>query len=129
MTANYRETYISFLVLLKMVHKTSNDDKNVIKNVESESVHVIERKSVIYKDLSSTLVQEISDYSKQFAHIYAARLAELGEVLTTKVHAKWSKILMIFQFILTLVYRTTNMYFILSVRKCSSLKTSGFRGF
>lgn len=112
-----------------MVHKTSNDDKNVIKNVESESVHVIERKSVIYKDLSSTLVQEISDYSKQFAHIYAARLAELGEVLTTKVHAKWSKILMIFQFILTLVYRTTNMYFILSVRKCSSLKTSGFRGF
>ncbi|XP_046819592.1 DNA polymerase delta subunit 2-like isoform X1 [Vespa crabro] len=75
-----------------MVHKTSNDDKNVIKNVESESVHVIERKSVIYKDLSSTLVQEISDYSKQFAHIYAARLAELGEVLTSKVHAKWKNV-------------------------------------
>lgn len=79
-----------------MVHMTSNNDKNVIKNEENESVDVLERKSVVYKDLSSTLVQEISDYSKQFAHIYAARLAELGEVLTSKVQAKWSKISVIF---------------------------------
>ncbi|KAL2742450.1 DNA polymerase delta subunit 2-like isoform X1 [Vespula maculifrons] len=75
-----------------MVHMTSNNDKNVIKNEENESVDVLERKSVVYKDLSSTLVQEISDYSKQFAHIYAARLAELGEVLASKVQAKWNDV-------------------------------------
>lgn len=32
-----------------------------------------------------------NDYSKQFAHIYASRLAEMRELLTQKIQSKWGK--------------------------------------
>lgn len=75
-----------------MVHKTSNKDNDIINKSEGKSLQVFERKSVLYKDLSSTIIPAGNDYSKQFAHIYAARLSELRDVLTQKVHAKWGDV-------------------------------------
>lgn len=75
-----------------MIQNNLNNDKNEIKHEGNGSVNVLERNSVIYKDLSFTLTQEISDYSKQYSNVYVARIKELGEVLTANVNAKWKDV-------------------------------------
>ncbi|KAK2583982.1 hypothetical protein KPH14_006443 [Odynerus spinipes] len=75
-----------------MVHKISNNGKSLSNNSETEKLQVFERKSALYKDLSSTVTPKTNDYSKQFAHIYAARLTELRDVLTENAKAKWGDV-------------------------------------
>ena len=72
-----------------MVHK---DGKSVIEESENEKPQVFERKQAQYKDLSKKFVNTVNDYSKQFAHIYTIRLAELRNILIPRVKAKWGNI-------------------------------------
>lgn len=52
------------------------------------------RLSVKYEDLSKRFqFQTKNDYSKQYAHIYAARLNEMRELLTHRAKDKWGKAL------------------------------------
>ncbi|KAI4498489.1 hypothetical protein M0802_006424 [Mischocyttarus mexicanus] len=70
----------------------SNNYQNGNKYEKVGSTHVFERKFVLYDDLSHTLIQENSDYSKQYSNVYVARLAELGKVLSANVNAKWKDV-------------------------------------
>lgn len=72
-----------------MVHKT---DKCMTVETENEKPQVFDRKQSQYKDLSKKFVNTKNDYSKQFAHIYAIRLAELRGVLIPRVKTKWGNI-------------------------------------
>lgn len=72
-----------------MVHKTDEECNDLL--LKSGKPPVFERNQAGYKDLSKKFVSTKSDYSKQFAYIYAARLAELREVLISQVKIKWGK--------------------------------------
>nr|XP_012138164.1 PREDICTED: DNA polymerase delta small subunit-like [Megachile rotundata] len=72
-----------------MVHKT---DKCMSVESENEKPQVFDRKQAQYTDLSKKFVNTKNDYSKQFAHIYASRLAELRSVLIPRVQSKWGNI-------------------------------------
>lgn len=50
----------------------------------------IERHSVEYKDCSKRFYEVSRDYSKQYAHIYSARLNTFRNILTPLVCKKWS---------------------------------------
>lgn len=73
----------------KMVYKTEGKDNELFSTPGKEEQQVFERKRAPYKDLTEKFVNTRNDYSKQFAHIYAARLAELRDVLIPRVQAKW----------------------------------------
>lgn len=73
-----------------MVHKTKEECNDLFVKPGKEMPEVFEREQADYKDLSKKFVNMKSDYSKQYAHIYSARLAELRDVLTPRVKAKWS---------------------------------------
>lgn len=50
------------------------------------------RLSVKYTDSSKRFrFQAQNDYSKQFAHIYAARLTEIRDLLAQRAKEKWGK--------------------------------------
>ncbi|KOC60112.1 DNA polymerase delta small subunit [Habropoda laboriosa] len=72
-----------------MVHKTEKEYNELCVKPGKENPPMFERKQTQYKDLSEKFVSTPSDYSKQFAHIYAARLAELRDILIPRVQAKW----------------------------------------
>ena len=72
-----------------MVHKTDSGCNDLLAKPGNEKPSVFDRKEAEYKDLSKKFVNTRNDYSKQFAHIYAARLAELRDVLIPQVQAKW----------------------------------------
>ncbi|CAK9833422.1 DNA polymerase delta subunit 2 [Anthophora retusa] len=72
-----------------MVHKTEEGYNELCMKPGKEKPPVFERKRAQYKNLSEKFVNTKNDYSKQFAHIYAARLAELRDILIPRVQAKW----------------------------------------
>lgn len=54
------------------------------------------RLSVKYEDLSKRFqFQTKNDYSKQYAHIYAARLNEMRALLTQRAKDKWGTLLIL----------------------------------
>lgn len=50
----------------------------------------IERQSLEYKDCSKRFYDVSRDYSKQFAHIYSARLNIFRNILGPLINKKWS---------------------------------------
>ncbi|XP_076663881.1 DNA polymerase delta subunit 2 [Andrena cerasifolii] len=72
-----------------MVHKTDSGCNDLLTKPGNEKPSVFDREEAEYKDLSKKFVNTRNDYSKQFAHIYATRLAELRDVLIPQVQAKW----------------------------------------
>ncbi|XP_017758195.1 PREDICTED: DNA polymerase delta small subunit-like [Eufriesea mexicana] len=75
-----------------MVHKTEENDSGLAMTLEKEKSQIFERKQAQYKDLSEKFMNTRSDYTKQFSHIYSARLTELRNVLIPRVQAKWKNI-------------------------------------
>ncbi|XP_054000613.1 DNA polymerase delta subunit 2-like [Hylaeus anthracinus] len=75
-----------------MVHKTNEESNELLTKPQNEKPQIFERKQGEYKDLSKKFVNTKRDYSKQFAHIYAIRLAELRDVLIPQVQAKWGNV-------------------------------------
>ncbi|XP_003396970.2 DNA polymerase delta subunit 2 [Bombus terrestris] len=75
-----------------MVHKTKKKCNDLFVKAGKEKPEVFEREQADYKDLSKKFVNMKNDYSKQYAHIYSARLAELRDVLTPRVKAKWGNV-------------------------------------
>lgn len=75
-----------------MVHKTEETIDNSIASSGKDESQVYNRKVAQCKNLSVEFIQTRNDYSKQFAHIYSARLSELREVLIPRIHAKWGKV-------------------------------------
>lgn len=64
------------------------DDKVAAKALNGD----YKRLDVSYKDTSDRFkFTSRSDYSKQFAHIYASRLSEMRDLLTLSVEKKWGK--------------------------------------
>uniref|UniRef100_A0A8D8L9X2 DNA polymerase delta subunit 2 n=1 Tax=Cacopsylla melanoneura TaxID=428564 RepID=A0A8D8L9X2_9HEMI len=57
-----------------------------MKNIENKA-HT--RATADYKNLSQCFRLSTKDYSKQFAHIYAARLNKMKECLLERVSQKW----------------------------------------
>ncbi|XP_012260325.2 DNA polymerase delta subunit 2 [Athalia rosae] len=73
-----------------MVHKTdATDSGTLLSKPGDEKPVVFERTIVEYKDLSQRFKHGKKDFSKQFCHIYFARLQALTEVLMEKVTEKW----------------------------------------
>lgn len=79
-----------------MVHKTKGGCNDLLTKSGNEKPSVFDRKEAVYKDLSKKFVNTRTDYSKQFAHIYAARLAELRDVLIPQVQAKWGTLFLFY---------------------------------
>lgn len=98
-----------------MVHKAG---KTMIEESENEKPQVFEKKQAQYKDLSKKFVNMVNDYSKQFAHIYAIRLAELRNVLIPRVKAKWG-IFCYLIFLYSYLYSFYNNYNFCLYRKYS----------
>lgn len=71
-----------------MVHKAEEECDNLFVKSEKGTPETFERKQAEYKD-SKKFINTKSDYSKQFSHIYSARLSELREALIPRVKAKW----------------------------------------
>lgn len=62
----------------------------IFSNENHRSGDDFKRLSVKYEDSSKRFqLQTKSDYSKQYAHIYAARLNEMRELLTQCARDKW----------------------------------------
>lgn len=57
---------------------------------EELGIQEFKRQKIQYEDLTNDFNEKI-DFSKQFCHIYAVRLAELRETLIPQVIKKWSK--------------------------------------
>ncbi|XP_017887566.1 DNA polymerase delta small subunit-like [Ceratina calcarata] len=74
-----------------MVHKTG-ETANSLTSPGEEKLQVYVRKQAQCKNLSEKFIQTKNNYSKQFAHIYSARLGELRDVLIPRVRAKWGKV-------------------------------------
>lgn len=72
-----------------MVHKADEECDDLFVKSGKEKPETFERKQAEYKDLSKKFINTKSDYSKQFSHIYSARLTELREALIPRVKAKW----------------------------------------
>lgn len=60
------------------------DNDNDFSNDEGLDRHVCD-----YKDLSDPFTHVIKDYSKQYAHIYAARFSAMQGNLLNRVKLKW----------------------------------------
>ncbi|KAG7189613.1 hypothetical protein KM043_017296 [Ampulex compressa] len=75
-----------------MVHKTEENNEKFLSKPGNEKPQVFDRIHTTYKDASRSFTHDANDFSKQFAHIYAARLAELREVLMQQISKKWGKV-------------------------------------
>ncbi|KAF3419928.1 hypothetical protein E2986_00566 [Frieseomelitta varia] len=75
-----------------MVHKTEEECDDLFVKSGKEKPETFERKQAEYRDLSKKFINTKSDYSKQFSHIYSARLTELREALIPRVKTKWENI-------------------------------------
>ncbi|XP_076763874.1 DNA polymerase delta subunit 2 [Xylocopa sonorina] len=71
-----------------MVHKTQQGYNESSK----EKPQTFEREQARYKDLSLKFLTTKNDYSKQFSHIYSARLGQLRDLLVPRVQAKWGNV-------------------------------------
>lgn len=93
------------------------------ENTINRSDDDFKRLSVKYEDLSKRFqFQTIKDYSKQFAHIYAARLNEMRELLTQRAREKWGTSLIW----MALVIRFHNVF--VCRRRISAEKNGRFAG-
>lgn len=70
--------------------KNDNPESQLLKS-EDGKPSTFERKIVEYADYSSRFREKKPDFSKQFAHMYACRLAELRPILIDKATSKWGK--------------------------------------
>ncbi|XP_012276130.1 DNA polymerase delta small subunit-like [Orussus abietinus] len=75
-----------------MVLKTDNPAESLLSEPNKGLAQTFERKRLEYKDSSAVFFQESGDFSKQFAHVYSVRLAELRTVLSELVSVKWQKL-------------------------------------
>ncbi|XP_076279134.1 DNA polymerase delta subunit 2 [Lasioglossum baleicum] len=75
-----------------MIHKTNESVNNLLVKPDDGKPQVFERKQAEYANLSKKFVSTRNDYSKQFAHIYSTRLAELRDILIPRLKAKWGTI-------------------------------------
>lgn len=75
-----------------MIPKTNDSANNLLVKPDDGKPQVFERKQAEYTNLSKKFVNTRNDYSKQFAHIYSARLAELRDILIPRLKAKWGTI-------------------------------------
>lgn len=89
-----------------MVHKTEENGSDLFTTLEKEKSQIFERKQALYKDLSKKFTNTRSDYTKQFSHIYSARLIELRNVLIPRVQAKWSTSIKISFLFVNIAYLT-----------------------
>lgn len=69
-------------MLLKVSPKSTAD--------EEFSSHDLERQIVDYTDSSTRFYEAPRDFSKQYAHIYSARLCTFRNILTPLIKNKWS---------------------------------------
>lgn len=74
-----------------MVRETNGSSEKLLLKPETEDPLEFKRQITQYEDLSSCFTLDSVDFSKQFCHIYAIRLAELREILIPRVTAKWGK--------------------------------------
>lgn len=76
-----------------MVHKTDESAENSLSRSGNKKLDPQEfkRQEIQYEDLTNDFNDDI-DFSKQFCHIYAVRLAELREILISQVIKKWGKL-------------------------------------
>lgn len=65
----------------------------------SQNPENFKRLSIKYVNCSDRFkLQSNTDYTKQFAHLYAKRLNEMRSLLTNKINEKWGKYAMVFLF-------------------------------
>ncbi|XP_076658903.1 DNA polymerase delta subunit 2 [Halictus rubicundus] len=83
-----RSIYI-YIFCVTMIHKINGSANNLLVKPDDGKPQVFERKQAEYTNLSRKFINTRNDYSKQFAHIYSTRLAELRDVLIPQVKAKW----------------------------------------
>lgn len=60
-------------------------------DVESSKNSDYKRLNVSYTNKSNNFIVQRCDFSKQFAHIYASRLACMKKFLPPKIKEKWGK--------------------------------------
>ncbi|XP_078033799.1 DNA polymerase delta subunit 2 [Augochlora pura] len=75
-----------------MIHKTNEGGNNLFVKSDDGKPLVFRRQQVECTNLSKSYISTRNDYSKQFAHIYSIRLAELRETLIPQVKTKWGSI-------------------------------------
>ncbi|XP_043269570.1 DNA polymerase delta subunit 2-like [Venturia canescens] len=75
-----------------MVLVNRDDQESQLLKSDDGKPSVFERKRAQYTDYSSRFHERKTDFSKQFAHMYACRLAELRPILIDRVEAKWADI-------------------------------------
>lgn len=75
-----------------MVYNTTEFATKLLSKSGDEKPQEFKRQQAQYKDLTADFKYKSVDFSKQFCYIYAARLAELREILISRVTAKWSKL-------------------------------------
>lgn len=71
-------------MLFKRESSSSEASKKDFQTVE------LERQNVDYKDCSNRFYQVSRDFSKQYAHIYSARLNTFRNILAPVIMKKWS---------------------------------------
>lgn len=64
--------------------------------ISFKSVDLV-RKNTDYTDLSQRFYKVSRNFSKQYAHIYSARLNSFRNILTPTIHKKWTKAYKIFK--------------------------------
>lgn len=79
-----------------MVHKTDESPRRILSKWENVKPLEFKRQQAQYEDLTADFKNKSVDFSKQFCHIYAVRLAELRDALVSRVNAKWSKLYVMF---------------------------------
>lgn len=71
-------------MLFKVESGSTSKSENTFQTVE------LERQSVDYTDCSKRFYQVSRDFSKQYAHIYSARLNTFRNILAPVIKKKWS---------------------------------------
>lgn len=72
-----------------MLFKQKSSEVNKAKKTDF-GTHEIERQTVEYTDCSKRFQEVARDFSKQYAHIYSARLNTFRNILTPLIKKKWS---------------------------------------
>lgn len=62
-----------------------------LKDSEINKTDEFKRVNVDYMNKSDPFYFQSRDFSKQFAHIYASRLAQMKQILPPKIAEKWGK--------------------------------------
>ena len=65
-------------------------EREETENIEKFKPLEVDRHSLGYKDSSNRFYQVSRDFSKQYAHIYSARLNTFRDILKPVIHKRWS---------------------------------------